>query len=41
MLKNKKRKLDQKNKLNTLKKFNKKKSSKPLKIINSNSRPRD
>ena len=41
MLKNKKRKLDKRNKLNTTKKFNKKKSSKPPKIINSNSRPKD
>jgi len=40
-LKNKRRKLDDKKLLITTKKFNKKKSFKPLKIINSNLRPKD
>lgn len=40
-LKNKRRKLDDKKLLTTPRKFNRKKSSKPLKIINSNLRPKD
>ena len=40
-LKNKRRKPDDKKLLTTPKKFNKKKSSKPLKITNSNLRPKD
>ena len=40
-LRNKRKKLDDKKLLITTKKFNKKRSSKLLKIINSNSKPKD